>query len=201
MSEFMAFPKIARFSREIVVTEKIDGTNGQVFIRPGDGSSEDFAFGFDTQVEIDGVSHLMRAGSKNRWLTTTDDNYGFARWVYQNAHTLANLGPGRHFGEWWGQGIQRNYGLREKRFSLFNVRKWTDTCPACCHVVPVLARFVAADGLNTEPLMRDLLDNGSRASPGYMNPEGIIIFHAASNTLFKKTFDGDAEGKDRAIAA
>jgi hypothetical protein len=30
--EFKAFPKISRFSREVVVTEKIDGTNGQIFI-------------------------------------------------------------------------------------------------------------------------------------------------------------------------
>ena len=27
---YIEFPKIARYSREVVVTEKIDGTNGQV---------------------------------------------------------------------------------------------------------------------------------------------------------------------------
>jgi hypothetical protein len=30
--EFVEFPKMARFAREIIVTEKIDGTNAQVWI-------------------------------------------------------------------------------------------------------------------------------------------------------------------------
>ena len=30
--EFMEFPKIASLSRECIITEKIDGTNGQIFI-------------------------------------------------------------------------------------------------------------------------------------------------------------------------
>ena len=32
MLEFKKFPKIARLSREIIVTEKIDGTNGVVHV-------------------------------------------------------------------------------------------------------------------------------------------------------------------------
>jgi len=27
--------------------------------------------------------------------------------------------------------------------------------------------------------------------PGFMDPEGVVIFHAASGTLFKKTLHGD----------
>jgi hypothetical protein len=34
--EFVEFQKIPRLKREIVITEKIDGTNAQVFIRPRD---------------------------------------------------------------------------------------------------------------------------------------------------------------------
>ena len=34
-SEFREFPKIARLSRNMVVTEKIDGTNAQIFIEAG----------------------------------------------------------------------------------------------------------------------------------------------------------------------
>ena len=51
------------------------------------------------------------------------------------------LGVGQHFGEWWGFGIQRGYGLHERRFSLFNTGRWSDPAvrPACCGVVPVLA--------------------------------------------------------------
>ena len=30
--EFQEFPKMARLTREVIVTEKIDGTNAQVFI-------------------------------------------------------------------------------------------------------------------------------------------------------------------------
>ena len=31
-TEFMGFPKIARYSREVIVTEKIDGTNACIYI-------------------------------------------------------------------------------------------------------------------------------------------------------------------------
>lgn len=33
--DFIEFPKMARLSREVVVTEKIDGTNAQIFITSG----------------------------------------------------------------------------------------------------------------------------------------------------------------------
>ncbi len=64
----------------------------------------------------------MFIGSRTRWITAQDDNHGFARWVEGNKQELLKLGAGRHFGEWWGSGIQRGYGLQkgEKRFSLFN---------------------------------------------------------------------------------
>ena len=32
MMEFSPFPKIARLSREIVITEKLDGTNASIFL-------------------------------------------------------------------------------------------------------------------------------------------------------------------------
>lgn len=32
MAEFRAFQKIARLSRKVIVTEKIDGTNGIIYI-------------------------------------------------------------------------------------------------------------------------------------------------------------------------
>ena len=99
MNTFEAFPKIARLSREIVITEKIDGTNAQIYITE-DGK--------------------IQAGSRNRIITPEQDNFGFARWVEENHEDLLLLGEGRHFGEWWGQGIQRRYNLEEKRFSLFN---------------------------------------------------------------------------------
>lgn len=30
--QFVEFPKMARWSRDIVITEKIDGTNGQIVV-------------------------------------------------------------------------------------------------------------------------------------------------------------------------
>lgn len=180
--EFEEFKKIPRLSRECVVTEKIDGTNALVFI------SEDGE---------------VFAGSRSKWITPADDNHGFARWVEGNKADLLKLGPGRHFGEWWGQGIQRNYSLTEKRFSLFNVSKWSDGAvrPACCHVVPVLAQdLFDAPALGLKALKR-LREEGSVAAPGFMKPEGIIIFHVAGNLMFKKTLDRDEEWKGKSKAA
>jgi hypothetical protein len=173
MSEFIAFPKMARLSREIIVTEKIDGTNAQIFI---------------------GEDGTIMAGSRSRWVTPKDDNYGFAKWVEAHADELRELGPGRHFGEWWGHGIQRNYSLTEKRFSLFNVSRWAESRPACCHVVPVLYRGDFTQSAWAKPLS-DLAKNGSVAAPGFMRPEGVVVFHVAANTGFKKTIERDDQPK------
>lgn len=179
MSDFVSFPKLGRFSREVIITEKLDGTNAQVFIQE-DGT--------------------MLVGSRNRWITVKDDNYGFARWCEINKDELVKLGPGRHFGEWWGSGIQRGYGLvnGEKRFSLFNVGRWNEVTPspACCHVVPTLWRGVESNGLiPVYPCIAELKELGSKAAPGFMKPEGIIIFHVAGNVGFKKTLENDDQPK------
>lgn len=168
--EFSEFPKMPRLSREIIITEKIDGTNAQIFVPEGDGP--------------------LLAGSRSRWITPDDDNYGFARWVKHHEDELRALGHGRHFGEWWGGGIQRRYGLTEKRFSLFNVARWADERPACCHVVPLLYR-----GLFTttavDDALADLAANGSKAAPGFMKPEGVVVYHVAGGVGFKKTIEKD----------
>lgn len=178
--EFKPFPKIARLSREVIVTEKIDGTNACI------GITEDGD---------------IYAGSRSKWLTPKDDNFGFARWVADNGTDLLKLGPGTHFGEWWGSGIQRGYGLPkgEKRFSLFNVTRWADdrVRPWCCNVVPVLAMASGLDTLNVAGVMNTLRVDGSLAAPGFKNPEGIVIYHAQGNVAFKKTFEKDDDGKGR----
>lgn len=183
--EFIPFPKIARLSRGMVVTEKIDGTNAQIHITE-DGQ--------------------ILAGSRTRWITPQDDNYGFAAWVEAHKDELRNLGPGSHFGEWWGQGIQRRYGLTEKRFSLFNVGRWGPGAkdealrPACCHVVPVL--FAGDFSIATvNERVHDLAVGGSIAAPGWMQPEGVVVFHVASRTLYKKTIEKDSEPKGARGAA
>jgi len=37
MNNFLKFPKMARYSRECIVTEKIDGTNAQIYITEDGG--------------------------------------------------------------------------------------------------------------------------------------------------------------------
>lgn len=211
--EFQEFEKISRLNREVIVTEKIDGTNGQVHIRPAEGS--ELEMGYDTQVDIGGMPHYIRAGSRNRWVLHlgSDDNNGFGRWVYQHAHELAALGPGAHFGEWWGAGIQRKYGLTEKRWSLFNVGRWVDShvppfaplgekqqiAPACCHVVPILSEGIGLHDAVQHALNR-LRTEGSLAAPGFMKPEGIVAFHTHARTLFKVTLERDEEHKSQRAA-
>lgn len=203
--EFTPFPKIKRFFREIIVTEKLDGTNTSIRIVKPEVGIENFS-GYTA--EVDG--HLIYAGSGNRWITPDDDNFGFAAWVKQNASELLQLGSGTHFGEWWGLGIQRGYGLAEKRFSLFNTTRWClhgytpekietqdpriekyqDVLPPCVGLVPVLYR----GRFDTDAIQAviDLLDDwGSMAAPEFMNPEGIIIYHIAANVAFKYTLGND----------
>ena len=170
--DFQGFPKIVRYSRTVIITEKIDGTNAQILITP------------DLQ---------FAAGSRTRWITPENDNHGFARWAYEHKDELiAGLGPGRHFGEFWGSGIQRGYGLTkgEKRFSLFNTERWGEIRPDCCYVVPILA-CGEMGVIDITAIINDLFLHGSYAAPGYMNPEGIVIFHTAAGISFKKTIKDD----------
>lgn len=183
---FVEFDSIPRLFRDMVITEKLDGTNALV------------------EVHEDG---RVWAGSRTRYITPEADNFGFAKWVAQHADELRQLGPGRHFGEWWGQGIQRGYGLTERRFSLFNVGRWTSDrniaaticaptpehstlCAEvrCCHVVPVLKRWTFSTAI-ADVALHSLSEYGSVAAPGFMQPEGIVVYHTKSKQSFKATLD------------
>lgn len=187
---FSGWGKISRLNREIVVTEKIDGTNAQVI--------------------VDDSGTKVAAASRKRLITPDDDNYGFARWVDENAAELVKLGPGRHFGEWWGQGVQRGYNMKRKVFSLFNVGRWTSEfnlhyleyrpmSTGClevfpCDVVPILYR----GAMSTDTVMGAidyLAYAGSKAAPGFNDPEGVVVWHSANGAMFKVTIKGDAGGK------
>jgi hypothetical protein len=175
--EFIVFPKMARLSREVIITEKIDGTNAQIFI------------GEDMETFL--------VGSRTRWITLKDDNFGFARWASEHKEELMSLGPGHHFGEWWGAGIQRKYGLHEKRFSLFDVKRWTFAeRPSCVGVVPTLYRGDFESG-TIQDVLQELAQSGSCAAPGFMDPEGIIIWHTAAKMGFKKTIKDDEKPKSQ----
>lgn len=174
MTEFVAYQKIPRWSKDIVITEKIDGTNASIFV----GQDGEFL-----------------VGSRNRWITPEADNFGFAAWAYENEESLRWLGPGHHYGEWWGPGIQRGYGTNRKRFSLFNARRWSEQRPPCCDVVPILYSGPNVQGV-VEAVLGELGRSGSAAAPGFMNPEGIVIFHVAGQNLYKKTLGSDGAKGD-----
>ncbi len=218
-AKFTPFPKIPRFNREIIITEKIDGTNAGVHITPvaeGFHEMDDptvISVVFDAEVSDQWFA--VRASSRKRFIVPGDDNFGFAAWVHSHVQELVALGVGSHFGEWWGQGIQRGYGLDHKRFSLFNAGRWFRRIddkepeadgivaaaagqqfpPECCDVAPVLARLDGPSTVAVAGVVAALRLGGSVAAPGFMDPEGIVIFHAAANQLFKVTLEEDEKPK------
>lgn len=184
LQEHESFPKLARF-RQMLITEKIDGTNAQVI------------------VDEHGV---VRAGSRTRLITPEADNFGFAAWVKQHEEELrSHLGIGRHFGEWYGAGIQRRYGLDHKRFAVFDTRRgfgeasyWAGRREAgqstalegVLTCVPLLYHGpFTSDAIGLA--MDNLRSLGSSAVPGFMNPEGVVVRCMTTGSVWKKTLDGD----------
>jgi len=195
--EMRKFPKIPRYNRDIIITEKIDGTNGQIRIDPVKKTASDILRrDFEEKgwkiIEDTHVDWAIIPASRNRHLTLKKDHYDFVEWVYNNADKLIHLGPGRsHYGEWWGQGIQRKYGMEHKQFTLFNPYAYKD---AVLPTVPILYEG-PNDPLAIEETLYNLKTHGSVVAPGYMNPEGIVIFHTAANQMFKITFENDESHK------
>jgi hypothetical protein len=169
MSEFKAFGKILHINKmQMSITQKIHGSNAQILIENGN----------------------IHAGSRSRWLTPDDDNYGFCKWVIENRDELIEkLGEGRHFGEWAGIGINSGEGLKEKTLCLFNWRRWYGKdLPNRTTVVPLLYNGVLSIDAITET-MEKLKKEGSFLVPGYMQPEGIVI--ELDGQLYKNVFDNE----------
>lgn len=204
---FQRFPSLTRFSQGWSISEKIDGSNAQIWIDTLSSADDKpvrdkFALACIAPEPSNPEYKLhIVAGSRNRFIGNSrgDDNMGFAKWVQDNAEMLVKtLGEGRHFGEWWGKGIQRGYGLNHKRFSLFNTLRWKqEDLPEGLYVVPCLLdnQYLDNPGAAFMGAMALLQQNGSQAVPGFMNPEGIVMYHRPSGTTFKKTFDYDEYGK------
>jgi RNA ligase len=207
---FTPWPKIPRlFKDPMVITEKIDGTNGAVGVvqlEPGGhwdaGQANQIVWSGDGE-----TAYAVYAQSRNR-ITTPDrgggggsDNYAFAEWVWANGSELVRvLGVGLHYGEWWGRGIGRGYGLTERRFSLFNTSRWRHLAdpearaaikpPEPLTVVPTLWTGTP-DTIRVHFHLGLLKAMGSEAAPGYMNPEGICVFLPSGKQIYKVTFEGD----------
>ena len=237
MMDFVPWAKTPRLFRGMVVSEKIDGTNAAIaieewpipvlsmdefhrFIDPGteDRTSMSTLDGRYTAkvVWLDGKVYLVGAQSRKRMITPEEDNFGFARWVFDNAEELVQiLGVGRHYGEWWGSGIQRGYGLTkgEKRFSLFNVKRYEPLLSSAAMFpgsnlvtegilsqVPVL--YEGPFDLDViQDQMQTLRTFGSKAAYGFMNPEGVVVFHEAAGQVFKSTLVNDEAPKGQVEAA
>lgn len=166
--EFKEWPKIPRGQNEtITITEKIDGTNACVVI------SDDGEF--------------LGCQSRNRIINPDSDNQGFAKWAYDNAEELVKLGPGYHYGEWAGPGIQSNpHKLDRKKFFLFNTARWTNNPerPSCCDVVPILHEGEYRH--DVPDLVLGLLKN--EAERLNYEPEGIVVWFHKTRRYEKYTF-------------
>ncbi len=168
---FISWPKIARLSNEtMVITEKLDGTNACVQFQShpdGEPTTDDLP------------PFIFAAQSRTRLITPTSDNHGFAAWAYENQESLfADLGYGVHFGEFWGAGIQRRYGLDHKRFSLFNTHRWDAKRghfqTPNLDVVPLLYTGPVDVDLAYDTY-HNLRRVGSMAAD-FDNPEGIVVY-------------------------
>jgi hypothetical protein len=177
-TSFKEWPSIPRLSRECTITEKIDGTNASLLF------TEDGQF---------------FAGSRTRWLSEGQDNFGFYAWANKNKEALRELlGVGRHYGEWWGLGIQIAYAKQNRCFSLFNVKKHAaiNTVIDGVEIAPVPTLYIGEFTTQAvEDAMAKLKETGSVASKGFMRPEGVVVFHHPQGYLFKKTFENDEKGK------
>lgn len=191
MGEFKGWGSTTRENKNKTITEKIDGTNACIVIYNGKVSAQ----------------------SRKRMITPDDDNFGFAKWVYENAGVLTDtLGYGYHYGEWYGEGIQKNpLGIEGKRFALFHATKYTEGNGYELNKV---------DGLETVPLlhhgqcsvftipeiMQNLEAYGSKVEgakvigqmetfPGIQicaPAEGIIIWNNETKTRTKMLLENDA---------
>lgn len=169
MPEFKAWPKIGRWTNaHVIATEKVDGSNAAV------GITEDGE---------------VYAQSRTRLITPESDNFGFARWVEVNAATLReDLGVGLWFGEWYGEGIQRKYGMTEKRFALFNSHVFADKefLTPRVDVVPVIyAGPFSVEAI--EYAAEKLYADGSVLVPGWTKPEGVVVYETISRSSWKIT--------------
>jgi hypothetical protein len=195
---FRSFDSIERLYSPVTITEKLHGTNAQIYIHDVDSPSEladNMTKGAKARSDASGL--IVQAGSRTRWITPDDDNFGFAAWVEKNKEALAKvLGPGRHFGEWYGSGINSGYNLKggEKRFALFNVRRWSgqdlSSVPGL-EVVPTLYVGPYSDE-EVSRVMEKLKTEGSAASPGFMRPEGIVVRFERNGATFKHIFEKES---------
>lgn len=189
MGQFRGWGSTPRWHKGLTITEKIDGTNACIVIYNGE----------------------VKAQSRKRMITPDDDNAGFARWVYDNAGALMDtLGFGYHYGEWFGEGIQKNpLGIEGKRFALFHATKYTEANGYELNkvdgleTVPLLFHG-QADAMTIGDILQGLSTFGSKVrgaktwieeDTGFQisaKAEGIIVWHKETQQKYKILLEDDA---------
>lgn len=200
--EFQKWPSIPRLSKErMVITEKLDGTNACIVIEPW-RIDADVDHKLVNTISVNGDLYFFAAQSRSRFITPENDNYGFAKWAYNNAEKLTEiLGPGRHYGEWWGHGVQRGYNMPTKRFSLFNAPRWVDVMSHLLPRTEVKELFIVpllyagpVDWSMPDELL-SVLRTGSWAAPTFKNPEGMIVYLREANASYKILLENNDKHK------
>lgn len=192
--------KTARWGSPFDITEKLDGTNAAVLIRTREGMTDPIptSDGSNAYVWLDGVCYEVGAQSRTRVISPREDNYGFATWTLNNAHTLVkDLGPGTHYGEWWGSKIQRAYGYTdgERFFSLFDVDRykelrWGDALTEGLDIVPILTEDDEFDCEHLADAEAYLRDYGSTVGKvAFDRPEGFVVRWKHNNMRLKYILD------------
>ena len=183
--EFKEWPKILRGTGDetITITEKMDGTNGAIIV---------------DKMEDTGQLYVAGVQSRKRIITpgADTDNFGFAGYVMDNCIDIAEkLGEGYHYGEWAGEGIQKNpHCIVGRKFYLFNSNRWRfgrQERPAGMMCVPVLYEAewypeVVEDQMD-DLWLRHMHD-------GFYTPEGIVVWYHKTRRFEKHTF-AMSEGK------
>ena len=183
---FVSFGKIERWKEpvECTITQKLHGTNAHILIEKLVVSSESGP----TDPQLNYTKWVVQVGSRTRWIRVGDDNYGFAAWVEKNKVELIDfLGEGHHFGEWCGPGINSGEGLDEKTFVLFDWWKHAyKPLPKGVALVPVLYNGPWNE-YTMSIVMNELKTQGSRLRPGFMRPEGVVMY--LNGRSYKSTFE------------
>lgn len=174
---FKGWPKIGRASPfSVTITEKMDGTNACIIIEEGS---------------------LVGVQSRKRMITPEDDNFGFALWVKENTAELLSLGDGYHYGEWAGEGIQKNpHNLTGRSLFLFNTFRWNvgnPNKPDICEVVPILYEGILKEGTVAQVLAELIEESGSGVTP-----EGVVVYYHAFRKYTKHTIK-EPTGKWRGV--
>jgi len=162
--EFVKWRSIKRPEKNtIIITEKMDGTNGCIIIK-------------------DGI--IIGVQSRTKLLSIDDDNYGFFAWCAEHAaHIIDVLGDGRHYGEFCGPGINKNrHDLGQRAFFIFNTFVYP-TIPESAYIKKIDLIYTGKYS-DLEIRKASFYINLRGMRFGYC-PEGFVVFYEAFGGYIK----------------